>query len=174
MNLQKLISQWRSEADQYQRQVDEARAKGTPHDQMLSGATFLRQCAKELEGVINRSEAHLGVSNEWSGESRERLSKKGQTTNLKKGTAAAQQSPVAGPFETNQEAKLWSLTSPNGQEYTVVNLKKFIRENAPLFDGTVEQAHAGLRQVQLAITGKTKRTVSQWKGWRLKQPAQAP
>lgn len=174
MNLQKLIERWRSDADQYQRQVEEARSKGLPHDQMLSGATFLRQCAKDLEGVLNRSESHLGVSNKWSDESRTRLAKKGQTGNLKKGTPAAQQSPVAGPFETNQEAKLWSLISPSGQEYTVVNLKLFIRENAGLFDGTVEQAHAGLRQIQLSMMGKTKRTVSQWKGWRLKQPAQAP
>lgn len=174
MNLRKLIERWRADADQYQRQVEEARAKGNPHDQMLSGATFLRQCAKELEGLVNRSEAHLGVRNQWSKESREKLSTKGQTSNLTKGTPAAKQSPVAGPFETNQEAKLWLLTSPNGDEYRVVNLKKFIRENSNLFDGTVEQAHAGLRQVQLSLMGKTKRAVSQWKGWRLKQPAQSP
>lgn len=48
-----LVHKWRKDADQYQKQVDEARATGTPHAQMLSGATFLRQCAKELQKVID-------------------------------------------------------------------------------------------------------------------------
>lgn len=121
---------------------------------------------------MNRSEAHMGISNVWSEAARSRLSKKGQTQNLKKGTAAALQSPIAGPFTTNQEAKIWHLISPAGTEHTVRNLKKFIRDNAPLFDGTAEQAFAGLRQVNLWMMGKTKRTVSQWKGWRLKQPSE--
>lgn len=47
--MMKLITRWRKDADQYGKQVDEARKAGTPHDQMLSGMTFLRQCAKELE-----------------------------------------------------------------------------------------------------------------------------
>lgn len=44
-----LIKRWRSDANQYQKQVDEARQKNLPHDQMLSAVTFLRGCAKELE-----------------------------------------------------------------------------------------------------------------------------
>lgn len=44
-----LAARWRKEADQYMRQVEEARKAGTPHNQMLSMATALRQCAKELE-----------------------------------------------------------------------------------------------------------------------------
>lgn len=47
-----LIARWRKEADQYMRQVDEARAKGTPSDGMLAMATALRQCAKELEESV--------------------------------------------------------------------------------------------------------------------------
>lgn len=47
--MQKLIERWRKDAEQYMRQVDEARKAGTPHDQMLSMATALQQCAKELE-----------------------------------------------------------------------------------------------------------------------------
>ena len=51
--IEKLIAQWRKEADQYQRQVDEARSKNLPHDQMLAAATFLRQCAKALEAELS-------------------------------------------------------------------------------------------------------------------------
>lgn len=50
--LVELVKRWRKDAEHYMRQVDEARKSGTPHDQMLSGATFLRQCAKELEQEI--------------------------------------------------------------------------------------------------------------------------
>ena len=50
--LMELVKRWRKDADQYMRQVEEARKVGTPHDQMLSGATFLRQCANELEKEI--------------------------------------------------------------------------------------------------------------------------
>lgn len=50
--LMKLITRWRKDANQYSKQVDEARTAGTPYDQMLSGMTFLRQCAKELEQEI--------------------------------------------------------------------------------------------------------------------------
>ena len=53
--LTKMVASWRKAADQYARQVEDARARGTPHDQMLSGMTFLRQCAKELEGVVNET-----------------------------------------------------------------------------------------------------------------------
>lgn len=55
--MQKLIERWRKDADQYMRQVDEARSAGTPCDQMLSMATALRQCAKELEGAIGEPAA---------------------------------------------------------------------------------------------------------------------
>lgn len=50
--LEELIKIWRRDANQYQKQVEEARAKVLPYDQMLSGATFLRSCAKELEDAI--------------------------------------------------------------------------------------------------------------------------
>lgn len=44
-----LARRWKSEADAYSKQVEEARAKGLPHDQMLATMTTLRKCAKELE-----------------------------------------------------------------------------------------------------------------------------
>jgi uncharacterized protein YukE len=58
--LQKLIQRWRKDADQYSAQVEEARRAGTPYDQMLSGATFLRQCAKELEAISQSKKVEEG------------------------------------------------------------------------------------------------------------------
>lgn len=128
-------------------------------------------CSK-LCSSKRKSRTHTGKKNEWNEASKIALSQKGQTENLMKGTVAARLSPIAGPFEENQEAKTWWLVSPKGDIFTVRNLKKFIRENHDLFDGTIEQAHAGLRQVQLSLMGKTKRSVSQWKGWSLVRPAE--
>jgi hypothetical protein len=45
----KLITRWRKSAEQFQKQVDEARAAGSPFAQMLAEALTLRACAKELE-----------------------------------------------------------------------------------------------------------------------------
>lgn len=52
-----LVSRWRNDAATYQKQVDEARRVGTPHAQMLSAATFLRQCANDLEALIDQPKA---------------------------------------------------------------------------------------------------------------------
>lgn len=46
-----LPERWRKDAEQYARQVEEARRAGTPYGQMLSMATALRQCANELEKI---------------------------------------------------------------------------------------------------------------------------
>jgi hypothetical protein len=47
-----LAQRWRRDADQYQRQVEESRAKSLPHDQMLSMMTCLRSCARDLETSV--------------------------------------------------------------------------------------------------------------------------
>lgn len=47
--LEKLVRKWKKDADDYQRQTEEARNAGSPHDQMLSLMTALRGCAAELE-----------------------------------------------------------------------------------------------------------------------------
>ncbi len=52
--LEKLVIKWKKDADSYQKQVEEARIKNSPFDQMLSAATFLRSCAKELESLVNK------------------------------------------------------------------------------------------------------------------------
>ena len=52
-DLIKLAARWKRDADQYQVQVEEARAKGLPHEQMLSLMTCLRACAAELQKKLD-------------------------------------------------------------------------------------------------------------------------
>lgn len=123
----------------------------------------------------NKSRTHVGKSHPWGDAARQRKVAQGQTPNLQLGTPAARQSPIAGPFETNQEAKFWWIVSPNGARYHIRNLRKFCRDYSDLFSPDPwENAYAGLRQVQAWLMGKTPRQVSQWKGWRLEQAAVSP
>jgi hypothetical protein len=103
----------------------------------------------------------------WSAEKKARYAEKGQNANLKLGTAAALKSPIAGPFETNQNALIWTIHSPDGVTYTVRNLSLWLRENADKLPGTPEQARAGFAQIKRSREGKTKRSVGSWKGWTL-------
>lgn len=130
-------------------------------------------CSPRCSSTRKR-ETHLGKRHPWSDDARARLAARGQTRNLAKGTPAAQQSPIAGPFETNREAKIWRLLSPTGERYEVRNLALFCREHPELFGDEPELAYAGLRQVQAWLQGKTRRRVSQWKGWTLERPAVYP
>lgn len=105
----------------------------------------------------------------WGKEARRRLSRKGQTPNLKTGTAAALKSPKSGPFESNVNAKTWYLKSPDGIVYRVRNLRLFVRENPELFpESTFEQAYCGIKKLAQTERGTIKpRPVYQYKGWRL-------
>lgn len=120
--------------------------------------------------------SHAGKHNTWSTASKQRLSERGQTPNLERGTPAALQSPIAGPFETNQEAKIWFLVDLlTGRRYEIRNLAKFCRDNAALFaPDPWRNAAGGLRQVQMWLMGHTPRTVSRWKNWTLERPAIYP
>ena len=119
-------------------------------------------CTKE-----QRRLSHIGKRNKWSAESKQRLSSKGKTDNLLLGTPAAQQSPLAGAFETNHNAIVWTLQAQNGTTHIVRNLALWLREHADMLDGTPEQARAGLMQIKRSMEHKTKRPVRQWKGWQL-------
>jgi hypothetical protein len=123
-----------------------------------------------------KSDTHRGQSNTWSPTARARAAARGQTPNLRRGTPAAQESPIAGPFETNQEAKVWSLRSlATGERYDVRNLALWCREHEDLFwPDDWERAYAGLRQVQAWLMGHTRRKVSRWKDWTLDAPAEPP
>lgn len=48
--------------------------------------------------------ARTGKTTEWSEESKKKLSVRGVTGNLLKGTPAAKESPNSGPYETNVNA----------------------------------------------------------------------
>jgi hypothetical protein len=103
----------------------------------------------------------------WTPERRAEKSSQGQTDSLQKGTAAAQASPKAGPYETNQNALTWTLLSPDNQIYTVRNLALWCRDNAAILPSTPKNACAGIRFLKLSQMDKTKRPVSSWHGWRL-------
>jgi hypothetical protein len=123
-------------------------------------------CSGECSRIRKR-QTHLGKRNAWPIKSRRRVAEAGQTPNLKKGSPAAKQSPNAGPFETNINALVWTLKGPDNRVYRVRNLSKFIRDNPGKFHNTPNLARAGLAQVRRSMQGKTKRAVTQWKGWRV-------
>lgn len=121
-----------------------------------------------------KTETHTGKTFSWGAEARKTRAAHGQTTNLKKGNAAAAQSPVSGSFETNQEAKIWEVVSPEGDHYTMRNLRKWCKENPELFSpDDWELAYSGLRQIQASLIG-ARTTVRQWKGWTLADENRAP
>lgn len=119
-------------------------------------------CVKE-----QRRRSHIGKRNKWTEESKQQLSAKGKTDNLLLGTPAAQQSPLSGAFETNQNALIWTLQAPDGTTHVVRNLALWLRDHADMLDGTPEQARAGLMQIKRSMEHKIKRPVRQWKGWQL-------
>ena len=143
--------------------------KASPTDKKVT-------CGKPACIWENKSRTHAGKSpHPWSKEARRRKSAQGQTPNLRLGTPAAQLSPIAGPFETNQEAKFWWIVSPDGKHYHIRNLLKFCRDHPDLFAPEPWQnAYAGLRQIQAWLMRRKKRKVSQWKGWTLERAAVSP
>jgi hypothetical protein len=52
------IARLRRDADQYQRQVEEARRLGTPWEQQLSIKTTYRECATNLERILTQTTAN--------------------------------------------------------------------------------------------------------------------
>jgi hypothetical protein len=135
--------------------------KASPSDKKVT-------CGKIDCVRINKSRTHQGKRNVWGKESKRNLSVRGQTANLSKGTPAAKISPIAGSFETNINAKDWVLVSPDGKEYKCRNLNLWAKNNCDLFDRTPAQIAAGFKQIKRHCEGKTKRTVTSYLGWGLK------
>lgn len=135
-------------------------------------------CSKECSAEWKRR-THEGVSNQWREESREKKRGQGQTDNLKLGTPAAMASPVAGRFETNQEAKIWTLVDPSGNEIVVRNLLMWARENTDKFgkpegDKSAMQIAGGFRAIALTLRGKRKAASMTYYGWTLKDLPREP
>lgn len=119
---------------------------------------------------IRKAQTHKGKRNVWSTESRDKLSALGQTENLRLGTEAAKKSPKSGRFETNINAKIWRLTSPEGKVYMCKNLALWCRNNCDLFgfDSTEQNARkvrAGLTHAKRGKQGKKTALTSMYKGW---------
>ena len=135
-------------------------------------------CSKECSAQWRRL-THAGVSNHWSDEARAKCSQRGQTDNLKLGSPAAQRSPAAGRFETNQEAKVWTLIDPSGNEIVVRNLRMWARDHTDLFgkppgDHSANQISAGFAQIVQTMLGKRKTPAMSYFGWTLKCLPQVP
>ena len=124
------------------------------------------------------SEIHKG--HEVTEETRKKMSEKAKSPErlpqqqecAKKGTAAAQKSPLSGRFETNINAKEWVIMDPTGKTYKFTNLRNWIRENIELFTDVenaaddskiVDRIHHGLGTAKRnTIAGKSGTT---WYGW---------
>ena len=101
---------------------------------------------------------------------------RGFTENLKKGTPAAMASPKAGRFDTNINAKDWTLISPFGETYKCHSLTNFIRKNPQLFDidGSDEEVNrvaAGIRSIKGNM--KHNRRGHSYHGWTLELPSES-
>ena len=108
---------------------------------MICGAAYTASpsdkrvtCGKPERVSTRKRQTHQGKKIAWSPQARARASNRGKTANLQLGTPAAQKSPLAGPFETNHEAKLWWVKNiETEQRYQVRNLRKFCRDHPEFF-----------------------------------------
>ena len=135
-------------------------------------------CSKECSAEWKRR-MHEGVSNKWNEASKAKKREQGQTENLKMGTPAAMASPIAGRFETNQEAKIWTLVDPSGNEIVVRNLLMWARENTDKFfkpkgDKSAEQVVHGFYAIAQTLRGKRKTPATTYFGWTLKDLPREP
>lgn len=71
-----------------------------------------------------RARRHSARPRPWSDAAKAKLAARARTPNLALGTPSARLSPIAGPFETNQEAKIWQVIDANGTHRTIRNLRR--------------------------------------------------
>jgi len=115
-------------------------------------------CSKACSSA-HRSRKHIGKRNIWSDTSLARDAA-ARTGNLTIGTPAAKRSPIAGPFETNINAKHWTVIAPDGAEHHVRNLRLWCERHADLFAPSMAQClcrHASGRSMarrQAATSGQ--------------------
>lgn len=109
-----------------------------------------------------------------SQEEREKISQKAKSRDLSRlqeiGVQAAKNSPKAGRFETNINAKDWHLISPAGKHYHFHSLNYWLRENCrELFDCEPDtreflNVRSGLSGAKRAAMGKNYPCCT-YKGW---------
>jgi hypothetical protein len=144
-------------------------------------------CSKECQSIrarnaINKRIANGEIDTPWTEERRVRANQSENVIRQRKdsqkaGTEAAKLSPVAGRFETNQNAKVWTLISPGGVEYRVQNLLLWARDHTDLFekpkgDRSADQISHGFAAIAQTMRGKRKpgRGAMSYFGWTLKCP----
>jgi hypothetical protein len=142
-------------------------------------------CSKECQSIrarntINKRIANGEIDTPWTDERRTRANQNENVIRQRKdsqkaATEAAKLSPVAGRFETNQNAKVWTLISPDGVEYRAQNLLLWARDNTHLFkkptgDRSAAQIAHGFAAIAQTIRGKRKpgRGAMSYFGWTLK------
>lgn len=133
---------------------------------LVAPSSKTRTCSAACSRA-HRSRKHLDVSNKWASTDAARTAAR-HTGNLLLGTPAARNSRRAGPFESNVNAKRWTVLSPSSERYDATNLRLWCELNEQRFaPHHWRAAYAGLRQVSAWLRGKTKRTVTSWRGWSL-------
>lgn len=85
----------------------------------------------------------------------------------------------AGRFETNQEAKIWRLVDPSGNEIIVRNLLLWARENTERFgkppgDRSAIQIASGFEAIAATLRGTRKMPSMTYFGWTLKDVPEVP
>ena len=137
-------------------------------------------CSKEC-GAVQLTRSKIGRRKAWSEEAKERLAKKGKSPNLVLGNLAAQKSPKVGRFESNINAKIWTIVSPSGEEIAVQNLREWARNNCGLFDKpstdrAAYQICSGFTAIAQTMSGyrggegNKRRGSLSYFGWTLKEP----
>ena len=71
-----------------------------------------------------------------------------------KASKAAQNSPLAGRFETNINAKTWRLIDPSGNRHVCTNLSLFVRSHPEAFPNTTSALTMFRKQASCMRNGK--------------------
>lgn len=136
--------------------------KASPSDNVV---TCSSQCRSKRRSQLLKGHE---VSDKTKAKISKAAKERGHTENLSKGTPAAMKSPKGGRFETNSSAKDWTIMSPEGEIYNIINLKHWIRQNQEKFgddlcEADINRISSGLRVV--AKNTRTGKGCTTYKGW---------
>lgn len=131
-----------------------------------------RVCCSKACSSIRKTQTHVGKSNKWSDEAKARKAGQWQIDNLSYGTKAALKLPEGQRGPQNRAAKKWTLKSPDGTIYDVVNLLDWCRNHAELFgkesnDHNAAVIASAFRGIKRSMEGKRKPPVTSYMGWTL-------